>query len=135
VRERIPVYLGAEGPKNVAMGAEICDGWIPMFLSPYRMMDMYADAMRIKNKDFEIAASVPVIVNDDVDRALAILPDRERTILTLRFGLDGNEPWTLDEIGAHFGLTRERIRQLQVEALRKLQRSQAARPLREYLAS
>ena len=70
VRERIPVYLGAEGPKNVAMGAEICDGWIPMFLSPYRMMDMYADAMRIKNMDFEIAASVPVIVDDDVDRAL-----------------------------------------------------------------
>lgn len=74
-------------------------------------------------------------LSDDVDRALSILPDRERTILTLRFGLDGNEPWTLDEIGAHFGLTRERIRQLQVEALRKLQRSQAARPLREYLAS
>ena len=58
-----------------------------------------------------------------------------RTILTLRFGLDGNESWTLDDIGAHFGLTRERIRQLQVEALRKLQRSQAAQPLREYLAS
>ena len=70
VRERIPVYLGAEGPKNVAMGAEICDGWIPMFLSPYRMMDMYADAMRIRNMDFETAASVPVIVDDDVDRAL-----------------------------------------------------------------
>ena len=74
-------------------------------------------------------------LSDDVARALAILPDRERTILTLRFGLDGNESWTLDDIGAHFGLTRERIRQLQVEALRKLQRSQAARPLREYLAS
>ena len=70
VRERIPVYLGAEGPKNVAMGAEICDGWIPMFLSPYRMMDMYADAMRIKNADFEIAASLPVIIDDDVERAL-----------------------------------------------------------------
>ena len=70
VRERIPVYLGAEGPKNVAMGAEICDGWIPMFLSPYRMMKMYADAMRIRNADFEIAASVPVIVDDDVQGAL-----------------------------------------------------------------
>lgn len=70
VRERIPVYLGAEGPKNVAMSAEICDGWIPMFLSPYRMMEMYKDAMRIRNKDFEIAAAVPVIVDDDVQRAL-----------------------------------------------------------------
>ena len=70
VRERIPVYLGAEGPKNVAMSAEICDGWIPMFLSPYRMMDMYKDAMRIRNKGFEIAAAVPVIVDDDVQRGL-----------------------------------------------------------------
>ena len=70
VRERIPVYLGAEGPKNVAMGAEICDGWIPMFLSPYRMMDMYQDAMRIRNKDFQIAATVTVIIDNDVPRAL-----------------------------------------------------------------
>ena len=70
VREHIPVYLGAEGPKNVAMGAEICDGWIPMFLSPYRMMDMYKDAMRIRNQDFEIAAAVTVIIDDDVQRAL-----------------------------------------------------------------
>ena len=70
VRERIPVYLGAEGPKNVAMGAEICDGWIPMFLSPYRMMDMYQDAMRIRNKDFQIAATVTVIIDNDVQRAL-----------------------------------------------------------------
>ena len=70
VRERIPVYLGAEGPKNVALSAEICDGWIPMFLSPYRMMDMYKEAMRIRTKDFEIAASVPVIIDDDVQRAL-----------------------------------------------------------------
>ena len=70
VRERIPVYLGAEGPKNVALSAEICDGWIPMFLSPYRMMDMYSEAMRIRNNEFEIAASVPVILNDDVQQAL-----------------------------------------------------------------
>ena len=70
-RERIPVYLGAEGPKNVALGAEICDGWIPMFLSPYRMMDMYRDAMSIRAPGFEIAAAVSVIIDDDVERALA----------------------------------------------------------------
>ena len=71
VREHIPVYLGAEGPKNAALGAEICDGWIPMLLSPYRMMDMYKDAMRIRNQNFEIAATVTVIMDDDVDRALS----------------------------------------------------------------
>jgi F420-dependent oxidoreductase-like protein len=70
-RERIPVYLGAEGPKNVALGAELCDGWIPMFISPYRMMDVYSDAMQIRAPGFEIAASVPVVIDDDLDRALA----------------------------------------------------------------
>lgn len=70
VRERIPLYLGAEGPKNVELAAELCDGWIPMFLSPYRMMDVYADAMEIRAPGFEIAATLPVIIDDDVDRAL-----------------------------------------------------------------
>ena len=69
-RERIPLYLGAEGPKNVKLAAEVCDGWIPMFLSPYRMMDVYAEAMSIRPAGFEIAAAVPVILDDDVDRAL-----------------------------------------------------------------
>ena len=70
IREHIPVYLGAEGPKNVALGAAICDGWLPMFLSPYRMGDMYGDALAIRNADFEIAAGATVIIDDDVDRAL-----------------------------------------------------------------
>ncbi len=69
-REHIPVYLGAEGPKNVALGVELCDGWIPMFLSPYRMMDQYQDAMERRPPNFEIAATVPVIIEDDLDRAL-----------------------------------------------------------------
>ena len=70
VREHIPVFLGAEGPKNVALSAELFDGWIPMFISPYRMNEVYADAMAIKSNDFEIAAAVPVVVDDDLDRAL-----------------------------------------------------------------
>lgn len=70
VRDHIPLYLGAEGPKNVKMSMEICDGWIPMFISPYRMMDVYKDAMSIRSSDFEIAATLPVIIDDDLDRAL-----------------------------------------------------------------
>ncbi|NOX50731.1 MAG: LLM class F420-dependent oxidoreductase [Gammaproteobacteria bacterium] len=69
IRESIPVYLGAEGPKNVALSAEICDGWIPLFISPYRMMDVYKDAMARRRPDFEIAAAIPVVIDDDVDRA------------------------------------------------------------------
>ena len=71
VREHIPVYLGAEGPKNVALGAQLCDGWIPMFLAPQKMHVQYEQAMALKPKDFEIAAAVPVVIDDDVDRARA----------------------------------------------------------------
>jgi RNA polymerase primary sigma factor len=55
-----------------------------------------------------------------VREALATLTERESSILTLRFGLEDDNPQTLNEIGDHFGLTRERIRQLQEEALGKL---------------
>tara|TARA_Y100000590_G_scaffold460354_1_gene619468 strand:+ start:1615 stop:2580 length:966 start_codon:yes stop_codon:yes gene_type:complete len=74
-------------------------------------------------------------LRDDLDRALQVLSDRERLILVRRFGLDNCDPWTLDEIGAYFGLTRERIRQLQLEALRKLKRSSSAQVLRDYLCA
>ena len=69
-RRDIPIYLGAEGPKNVALGAELCDGWIPMFISPYRM-GIYDDALSEAPDSFDIAATVTVNVNDDLDEALA----------------------------------------------------------------
>ena len=70
VREEIPLYLGAEGPKNVALGFELCDGWIPMLISPYRM-HIFDHALATMKPGFDIAAAVSVIVDDDVDRALA----------------------------------------------------------------
>ena len=51
---------------------------------------------------------------------LALLDEREHTVIALRFGLDGSEPKTLEEIGRRLGLTRERVRQIEVEALRRL---------------
>lgn len=75
------------------------------------------------------------VLREDVAKALDVLMDREREILEMRFGLNQRQPLTLDEIGEHFGLTRERIRQIQVEALRKLRISTKAEPLREYLVA
>ncbi|MDT7729404.1 MAG: hypothetical protein QOI21_5980 [Actinomycetota bacterium] len=77
LRKEIPIYLAAEGPKNVALAAEICDGWLPLFFSP-KSDDFYRAALedgfarpgaRHTLADFEVAASVPVIVHDDVETA------------------------------------------------------------------
>ena len=70
----------------------------------------------------------------DLNRALATLDVRERTILRLRFGLGGREPLRLVDVGNRLGLTAERIRQLQAQALAKLRRSRAGRILEGYAA-
>jgi len=63
----------------------------------------------------------------DLAGVLQDLPDRERTVVTLRFGLGGEEPLTLERIGQRLGLTRERVRQIEVAALKQLRRLLAAR--------
>ncbi len=73
------------------------------------------------------------MLSERVNEVLATLSPREARILRLRFGLDGNSPYTLEEVGAKFGLTRERIRQIEGKALRRLRHPCRARQLREYL--
>jgi RNA polymerase sigma factor (sigma-70 family) len=67
---------------------------------------------------FEAAAAV--LLAEEVARMLLVLDEREQQLLRLRFGLDRGQPRTLDEVGAHFDLTRERIRQLEARAISKL---------------
>src|SRR5262249_30177091 len=68
-RRNIPVYLGAEGPRNVRLATEIADGWIPLYYSPTRP-EVYADQLGDAPDDFEIAVNVTVTVADDVSQAL-----------------------------------------------------------------
>jgi F420-dependent oxidoreductase-like protein len=68
-REDLPIFLGAEGPKNVAMAAEIADGWLPLYYSPYRQ-EVYADQIAHAGSGFEIMQGISVIINDDVEQAL-----------------------------------------------------------------
>ncbi len=67
---------------------------------------------------------------EDVQRALDSLPERERLVIELRFGLRGEQPYTLEEVGQAFGVTRERIRQIENNTLKKLETLPEAQGLR-----
>jgi len=70
LRRQIPIFLGAEGPKNVAQTAEIADGWLPLYYSPYRQ-EVYADQLAGAKDGFEITAMATMIVTDDIEAGLA----------------------------------------------------------------
>jgi RNA polymerase primary sigma factor len=67
---------------------------------------------------------------EDVHRALGVLPQREREVIELRYGLNGHQPLTLEQVGAAFGVTRERIRQIENNTLKKLKALPEAQRLR-----
>jgi RNA polymerase primary sigma factor len=71
------------------------------------------------------------IMREDLQKTLAGLPERERRIIELRYGLNGNEPMTLEQVGQDFGVTRERIRQMEIRTLRRLQKFRMARALQD----
>ena len=71
-----------------------------------------------------------IMQREDVWRALNALPERERQVIEMRYGLTGERPYTLEEVGQAFGVTRERIRQIENNTLRKLQRLPEAQRLR-----
>ena len=73
------------------------------------------------------------MLRDKIDEVLNTLSPREARILRLRFGLDNGRSYTLEEVGQKFGLTRERIRQIEGKALRQLRHPQKARQLKDYL--
>jgi F420-dependent oxidoreductase-like protein len=70
LRREIPVFLGAEGPKNVTQTAEIADGWLPLYYSPYRQ-EVYADQLAGAKEGFEITAMATMVVTDDIEAGLA----------------------------------------------------------------
>jgi RNA polymerase primary sigma factor len=69
---------------------------------------------------------------EDIEHALSSLPVRERQVIELRFGLGGEQPRTLEEVGREFGVTRERIRQIENNTLKKLETLPEAQGLREF---
>tara|TARA_B110000438_G_scaffold300211_1_gene352071 strand:+ start:1977 stop:2942 length:966 start_codon:yes stop_codon:yes gene_type:complete len=87
---------------------------------------------RAAESPFEVAATS--LLPEEISRLLAPLDTREREILKLRFGLDRGEPRTLEEVGEHFNLTRERIRQIEARAMSKLRHPSSDTGARDLLA-
>ncbi|WP_283134970.1 RNA polymerase sigma factor RpoD [Rhizohabitans arisaemae] len=80
-----------------------------------------------------IEAAAFIMLQDQLDEILATLSDREQRIIQLRFGLTDGHPRTLEEVGREFGVTRERIRQIESKTLAKLRHPTRAQMLRDYL--
>ena len=73
------------------------------------------------------------LLREDLDSVLNLLTSREKRVITLRFGFNDGIPRTLEEVGKELGVTRERIRQIEAKALRKLGRSSYAKKLEGYM--
>ncbi|MCD7828267.1 MAG: RNA polymerase sigma factor RpoD [Clostridiales bacterium] len=78
-------------------------------------------------------AASQLLLKEALDSVLSTLTDREAKVLTLRFGLKDGHPKTLEEVGAEFNVTRERIRQIEAKALRKLRHPQRSKKLKDFL--
>src|SRR5512132_1716602 len=83
LREHLPVYLAAEGPKNIALTAEIADGWLALFYSPHHDAELYRPRLEEgfarrgePRPHFEVLASIPFIVHDDVEEAADLVRPR-----------------------------------------------------------
>ncbi len=81
-----------------------------------------------------VDAAARELLKDQVQNALSVLTERERQVLEMRFGLLDGQDYTLEEVGKYFNVTRERIRQIEAKALRKLRHPTRSRHLRDYLS-
>ena len=93
----------------------------------------FGDFIEDQDSPSPVEAATQHLLQETIEEVLSELTPRQSHILRLRFGLGGGEPHTLEEIANKFGLSRERIRQLEKEALRRLRHPRLAHNLRDYL--
>ncbi len=91
------------------------------------------DFVEDEERDSPEDAAANQILKEQLSEIIATLTDREQKIIRLRFGIGGGRPHTLEEVGAEFDVTRERIRQIEAKALSKLRKNKDTKKLHEYL--
>jgi len=94
---------------------------------------MLGDFIADTSQPTPIEAASKELLKENIEEVLATLSDREAKVLKMRFGLEGKNPMTLEEVGKEFGVTRERIRQIEAKALRKLKHPSRRKKLQDYL--
>ena len=92
-----------------------------------------SDLIEDHTAEVPVDAATRMLLNEAVKRALSELTEREQEVVRLRFGLDDGRIRTLEEVGQIFGVTRERIRQIEMKTLAKLRQPMVSRPLRDYV--
>jgi RNA polymerase primary sigma factor len=110
--------------------------WLPLSLeSPVGDDEDYDLGMFIEDELTPTPAqsAFQSLLKEKIEEVLGTLTPREARVLSMRFGLETGIPYTLEEVGEKFGLTRERIRQIEGKALRRLRHPRRARQLKEYL--
>ncbi len=111
--------------------------WLPLSLeSPINDDEEDSELGQFVEDQFTptpIQSAYEKLLREKIEEVLDTLPPREARILRLRFGLENGHNYTLEEVGEKFGLTRERIRQIESKALRRLRHPRRSRQLREYL--
>jgi RNA polymerase primary sigma factor len=135
-REPLPEEIGAEmglGSERVVEIQRIAQEPVSL-QSPIGEEDSdLGDFIEDADAVVPIEAAAFILLQDQLEDILATLSDREQRIIQLRFGLTDGHPRTLEEVGREFGVTRERIRQIESKTLAKLRHPSRAQTLREYL--
>ncbi|MCW2883819.1 MAG: polymerase, sigma 70 subunit, RpoD subfamily [Streptosporangiaceae bacterium] len=135
-REPLPEEIGAEmglGSERVVEIQRIAQEPVSL-QSPIGEEDSdLGDFIEDADAIVPIEAAAFILLQDQLEDILATLSDREQRIIQLRFGLTDGHPRTLEEVGREFGVTRERIRQIESKTLAKLRHPSRAQTLREYL--
>lgn len=91
------------------------------------------DFIEDEQSESPVATVTNELLREDLERVLNTLTEREKEVIKLRYGFDNGHPRTLEDVGQRFGVTRERIRQIEAKALRKLRHKSRTEKLKEYL--